>query len=201
MNNPIPINDLAHVVRAPLTVIKTELALAKAGADNSNLITSIEEQVDLLARIMDDVELITASHNSGLKAGTEKVNVAEIAKDIVATTNTKEVELSLNVKGDLELTFLEDHLRIILQRMITLSILDGATKLELEASELEISVRDNGMGTEYSQEEVDAKIPKYSRRSSIGLMTIKLLAELYGYRMSVSVGPAGSMIQLTKANP
>lgn len=205
---PIPFNDLAHVIRTPLTVIKTQISLSKSKAkakDNPELIelaSTVSDQVELISSILDDISLITNSEAGSLKRGNDVVDIAALATEIVASQKEQLTQDRINLELDIHTASTiaadKEHITRILRRLISNSVLDGATSVTLTIESDAIKIKDNGLGTSADQAELNSKTPRYSRRSSVGLMAIRILCRLYDYKMEVVARPDGSKIELRR---
>ena len=204
---PIDMKDLAHVIRTPLTVIKTQLAVSLAGSKNNPELKAVSitvnEQVELVATILSDLQLIAQADAGQIVAGQDRVDLAVISEELVAHCKDSEsyvgidFQISKSEEGS-EVIASYEHMKIMISRLIYLATLDGATKVGLTLGKNQICVEDDGLGTEIDQAEAQGKTPRYSRRSSIGLSVVRIISAMYGYRLTADVRPGGSRIVLKR---
>lgn len=197
---PIPFTDLAHVVRSPLAIMKTQLALSRGNPNYDELHTVFNSQINLIASIMDDVTFMQAHQTGQVTNGKDVVDVnllAYEAWDIFASRHKdRTCRIKVFSQTRLELRADSSHIITMFVRMFEAATLDGATSLELNISSTTISLIDNGLGTNGSSYTNGVGTPKYSRRSSIGLEVVRIISGLHGYSMSICSSADGSCIEL-----
>jgi heavy metal sensor kinase len=152
--------DVSHELKTPLTILKgeTEVALRK-DRDNSeyiNLLQSNLEEIDRMARIIDDLLLLSKADIQDMKLNIENISLRDLVADVCMNmkifADNKEITLIVEELADVRLV--GDELKL---RRMLLNILENGIKYTPKGGVVNISsytnngyvcinVKDNGMG-------------------------------------------------------
>lgn len=152
--------DVSHELKTPLTVLKgeTEVALRKEreSEDYKKLLLSNLEEIDRMARIIDDLLLLSKADTKDIRLRMEAIDlrnlVFDICMDMKLFAENKGVELII---GELEAArVMGDELKL---RRMLLNIVENGIKYTHRGGRVEVSsvlsngyaridVRDNGIG-------------------------------------------------------
>ncbi len=120
-------HNLAHEIKTPLAVVKTNLELLELWYDKNLVVSSIEE-INSMRDITDN--LLFLSENTTLK-NNEKVSFLEIIKDL-------EININLDVKKD----FIINGNKVLVERLLT-NLVENAKKYKISNSKIQIFMDKN----------------------------------------------------------
>ncbi len=200
------IADIAHELRTPLSNLKGYLEAIADGMvkPESDTICSLDEEANLLSRLVDDLQELSLAEASELKLDYQMEDIIKLLKQTVAVRQTqataKGVSLSVDLPKKLPLVNV-DTLRIsqvllnLIDNAITHTTKGGiitiaATKLD---NWLEISVKDTGEGIPAKDlpnvferfYRVDKSRARATGGAGLGLAIAKSLVEAHGGRIKV----------------
>jgi two-component system heavy metal sensor histidine kinase CusS len=152
--------DASHELRTPLTAIRTEaeVALSKlpAGHEHQQLLASILEESDRLARLTDQLLTISREDAGVARQIRERVDLTALVGGVVETmrvlAETKSLRLQLDENGLVEIQ--GDGARL---RQVFFNLIDNAIKytpeggaieirVEKSANKVRVIVKDSGIG-------------------------------------------------------
>jgi signal transduction histidine kinase len=160
--------QLAHEFRTPLTVISNANELLQRYADKltpekrTQQSALIKSQIQRMSRMLDDISTALRGENSLLDFLPSVQNLEALCNNVVDEMNTatgNSHALLLTVKGNMtHVSYDERLIRLILINLLTNAVKYSAVgstiwlTLELNASTLIISVRDEGIGIPLAQQ-------------------------------------------------
>lgn len=120
-------HNLAHEIKTPLSVVKTNLELLELGYDK-NLVASSIEEINSMRDITDN--LLFLSENTTLKDN-EKVSFSEIIQSL-------ETNINLDFKRD----FVINWNKVLITRLLS-NLLENAKKYKLSNSKIQVFIDKN----------------------------------------------------------
>lgn len=143
--------DLSHELRTPITVIQGNVEGILDGLyppDEARL-TSIMEETQILARLVDDLRTLALAESGSLQLKREPTDLGLLIREVVSgfETQAKEKEVSLEVElSDIE-TAEVDPLRI---REVLRNLLTNALRYTPGQGEVKVGLTESGNGSERS---------------------------------------------------
>jgi two-component system sensor histidine kinase BaeS len=201
-------SDVAHELRTPLTVLRSELEAIQDGlmpADPER-IGALLEQVELLARLVDDLRTLTRADHGELSLARERVDLAASVRRSVdafeaqarARGVTLEVESNAaTLDGD------EGRLRQLVLNLLDNAVRHAGARVRIEVGsdgpDVRLRVDDDGPGVPEAQREhvferfyrVDRARQRGDGGSGLGLAIVRALAEAHGGTVRVDASPLG----------
>jgi len=203
--------DVSHELKTPLTILKgeTEVALRK-DRDNGEYITLLHsnlEEIDRMARIIDDLLLLSKADIQDMKLNIENISLRDLVADVCMNmkifANNKEISLIVDELADVRL--IGDELK--LRRMLW-NIMENGIKYTPKGGVVNISsytndgyvcinVKDNGMGI--SGDDIKYIFDRFYRAdrsrkresgSGLGLSISKWIAEAHKGAIEVASQPS-----------
>ena len=203
--------DVSHELKTPLTILKgeTEVALRK-DRDNGEYITLLHsnlEEIDRMARIIDDLLLLSKADMQDMKLNIENISLRDLVADVCMNmkifANNKEISLIVDELADVRL--IGDELK--LRRMLW-NIMENGIKYTPKGGVVNISsytndgyvcinVKDNGMGI--SGDDIKYIFDRFYRAdrsrkresgSGLGLSISKWIAEAHKGAIEVASQPS-----------
>jgi two-component system, OmpR family, sensor kinase len=191
---------VSHELKTPLTILKgeTEVALRK-DRDNGEYITLLQsnlEEIDRMARIIDDLLLLSKADIQDMKLNIENISLRDLVADVCMNmkifANNKEIVLTVEELADVRLV--GDELKL---RRMLLNIIENGIKYTLKGGVVNVSsyindgyvcinVKDNGMGI--SGDDIKYVFDRFYRAdrsrkresgSGLGLSISKWIAEAH----------------------
>jgi heavy metal sensor kinase len=203
--------DVSHELKTPLTILKgeTEVGLRKDrnNEEYKKLLQSNLEEVDRMARIIDDLLLLSKTDTKDIKLNMESISLRDLVADVCINmkifANNKKVNLVVNELADVRL--IGDELK--LRRMLW-NILENGIKYTQEGGVVAVSsyanngyvcvtVKDNGAGI--SQDDIEYIFDRFYRAdrsrkresgSGLGLSISKWIAEAHNGAIEVESQPS-----------
>jgi two-component system OmpR family sensor kinase len=210
--------DVSHELKTPLTILKgeTEVALRKErDADEyRRLLTSNLEEIDQMARIIDDLLLLAKADAKDIRLNMENIDLKDLIVDVCMNMKIFAVGKGIDlVVRDLEdVRFRGDELK--LRRMLW-NIVDNGIKYTPEGGKVEVTsfvnngyvqvdVKDNGIGiaADDSKYIFDRffradKSRKRESGSGLGLSISRWIAEIHKGTIEVASAPSeGSLFSI-----
>lgn len=199
--------DAAHEIRTPLTIIRGEIE-ELIGNEQGNLKTiktleNVLEEVHYLSSISDRLLMIHNMDTNNIQYYFENINLSELIKEIYLDVQV--LSLEKNIKVELEA---EDNIHVngnkeLLSRLLW-NIADNAIKynnangsvwikLSKEGSQINIQVKDSGIGISDSEKSkifnrfyrIDKSRSRQLGGSGLGLSICKWIAELHNGEINV----------------
>jgi len=213
------IADVAHELRTPLSNIRGYLEAARDGVikPDAGTFRSLDEEVTLLSRLVDDLQELSLAEAGELKLVCQAENIGELIKQTVAgvqtQATTKGLSVSIDLADKLLLTNIDSQrisqvLRNLLENAIAY-IAKGGTIMVMarqEGSWVEVAVIDTGEGIPaedlpYVFERfyrVDKSRARATGGSGLGLTIAKRLVEAHGGKIEAQSEPGkGSRFAFT----
>jgi len=204
---------LAHELRNPLAPIRNSLHILRMGEDApaaERVHEMMERQVNHLVRLVDDLLEISRITSGKIELRTEPVEIAAVVRSAIETSKplieAGGHQLAISLPAE-PLTVQADPVRL---SQIIANLLNNAAKYTdpggqlwltatLEAGEVAISVRDNGIGLSADMLanvfEMFTQVDRDHKRSQgglgIGLSLVKRLVELHGGRVEAKSAGLG----------
>ena len=203
--------DVSHELKTPLTILKgeTEVGLRKDrnNEEYKKLLQSNLEEVDRMARIIDDLLLLSKTDTKDIELNMESISLRDLVADVCISmkifANNKKVNLVVNELADVRL--IGDELK--LRRMLW-NILENGIKYTQEGGVVAVSsytnngyayvtVKDNGTGI--SQDDIGYIFDRFYRAdrsrkresgSGLGLSISKWIAETHNGTIEVESQPS-----------
>ncbi|MFC1909554.1 ATP-binding protein, partial [Chloroflexota bacterium] len=202
--------DVAHELRTPLSNLRGYLEAVGDGmvAADKATIHSLHEEVDLLSRLVDDLQDLALAEAGELKLNLQADDVSELINRAVAAARAKAAIKEITVSGDLhgELPLVNvDAQRIgqVLRNLLENSIAHTAQGGTVTVSAIEqdrqvaLSVTDNGEGIAAEElpniferfYRVDKSRARNTGGSGLGLTIARRLVEAHGGKIEVQSEP------------
>jgi two-component system sensor histidine kinase BaeS len=201
-------SDVAHELRTPLTVLRSELEAIQDGLMSADpeRIGALLEQVELLARLVDDLRTLTRAEHGELSLACDHLDLEAVVRRSVeafaararARGVTLEVEAgSLTVTGD------EDRLRQVVLNLLDNAVRHASSRVHVvlvrDGSNARLRVDDDGPGVPEARREhvferfyrVDRARQRDDGGSGLGLAIVRTLAEAHGGSVRVDASPLG----------
>lgn len=193
------LGDVAHELRTPLTVMKTGLEADKAAGRDYPSITESVEQIDHMARIVDDLIFLTKNETEAPRAFT-RVSLGDIIRRetdaLVRYAADKQVTLSCSTEGWSMVRGDEHDLARLVKNLVKNAIdynRRGGTvgvRTAFQSGTVVLSIIDTGIGM---APEAHARIFErffrldtgHSSGSGLGLSIVKSIVDMHGARISV----------------
>ncbi|MFI0502357.1 sensor histidine kinase [Streptomyces albogriseolus] len=205
----VMVSDIAHELRTPLTNIRGWLDAAQDGLaeTDSALLSSLQEEAELLQHIVDDLQVLAAADAGTLRLRPEDLDLRGLIEQIVsahrATAQADGVEIAVHAPDGLSVHADPVRLRQVLGNLLSNAIRHtppagrvtlGARRV---AGAVAIEVKDTGSGIR------EADLPRVfdrfwraeqsrSRRtggSGLGLSIVRQLVRAHGGDVSVASRP------------
>jgi signal transduction histidine kinase len=195
--------DLAHGLKTPLAVLLQEADRAKSVGEHELAATSAQ-QVERMQRQVDYHLAHARAAASGTALGTWCV-IAESAEGLLRTLRRLYAERGItfesNISGDhgvrAQREDLEEMLGNLLDNACKWAKSRVATSSSIEASNIVITVDDDGPGLDPAKRDVVLKrgvrADETAPGSGLGLAIVRDLAELYGGTISLESSPLGGL--------
>jgi heavy metal sensor kinase len=203
--------DVSHELKTPLTILKgeTEVALRK-DRDNEeyvDLLQSNLEEIDRMARIIDDLLLLSKADIQDMKLNIENISLRDLVADVCVSmeifANNKEISLIVNELADVRLA--GDELKL---RRMLLNIMENGIKYTPKGGVVNVSsyttngyvcidVKDSGIGI--SGDDIKYIFDRFYRAdrsrkresgSGLGLSISKWIAEAHKGVIEVASQPS-----------
>ncbi|MGW2211913.1 sensor histidine kinase [Streptomyces sp. NPDC001781] len=205
----VMVSDIAHELRTPLTNIRGWLDAAQDGLaeTDSALLTSLQEEAELLQHIVDDLQVLAAADAGTLRLRPEELDLRELIEQITsahrATAHAGGVETAVHVPDGLSVRADPVRLRQILGNLLSNAIrhTPPAGRVTLSARRVAgavaIEVKDTGSGI--CEEDLPQVFDRFwraeqsrSRRtggSGLGLSIVRQLVRAHDGDVSVASRP------------
>ena len=156
--------DVAHELRTPLAILRAQIDAVSIGIDDFSEATlgSLSEEVDRLARFVDDLGVLAAAEAAGLRLEHSLVDLAQVAEAASARLAARFGESGTALTLDLKAApVLGDHGRL---EQVAVNLLTNAEKfspaggnvhlrVSREGSEAVLAVSDDGPGVPVDEQE------------------------------------------------
>ena len=200
------IADTAHELRSPLYNIRGFVEAIQDGVaePDAKIISSINEEVVLLCRLVDDLRELAQAESGELKLSCQSENVTELVNHTLVTmqpkAEAKEISLSVYIPDELppvraDFQRIIQVLRNLLENAITHTSKGGSVALTARVQDgwVEMSVADNGEGIPADDlpniferfYRVDKSRSRATGGSGLGLTIAKYLVEAHGGKIRV----------------
>lgn len=205
--------SIAHELRTPVTILKGRLQGVADGvfeADDRTL-TSLLRQVDGLARLVEDLRIVSLADSGHLDLRLEFVDLAEVVGDLREAVEAGLIAAGFTVDWRLDPVLLAcDPTRM---RQAALALIENARahatpgplviRTEAAAGLARFSVQDSGPGVPAGSEAAVFQ-PFHRARaqtpgSGLGLAVVRAVAEAHGGRAHLSPGAAGGSVFVIEA--
>jgi two-component system, OmpR family, sensor histidine kinase BaeS len=136
--------DVAHELRTPLTILLGEAEALRDGLvqpDHERL-TSLHEEVQRLARLVEDVDTLAAAGAAGFGLRPQALDLAEVCRDAIAAAEYQLVAAEVRLHNDLHGVLVHADRRRIEQ--VVRNLLSNAAKFSPPRSVVTVRVRDGG---------------------------------------------------------
>ena len=219
------LGNLSHELKTPIFSIQGYiLTLLEGGLEDENINRTFLERaskgVDRMTGIVEDLDMITKIESERLKLNLDKVDVVDLAKEIIESLEIKaekrKVKLMLDLKriGSHEVNVLCDRDKIgqvltnLINNSINYSVENGRTEVrffDLEDNVL-IEVSDDGVGIKEEHlprlferfYRVDKSRSRNEGGTGLGLAIVKHIVEAHGQTINVrSTEGKGSTFSFT----
>jgi heavy metal sensor kinase len=203
--------DVSHELKTPLTILKgeTEVVLRKErdNEEYKKLLQSNLEEIDRMARIIDDLLLLSKADSKDMKLNIENISLRDLVADVCANmkifADRKEITLVADELADVRL--IGDELK--LRRMLW-NIIENGIKYTPKGGGMNVSsytnngfvcvnVKDNGIGI--SGDDIEYIFDRFYRAdrsrkresgSGLGLSISKWIAEAHKGTIEVTSQPS-----------
>jgi len=193
--------DVAHELRTPLSNIAGYLEAIRDGVvkPDTPTIASLSEEVDLLARLVNDLQELAMADAGKLELVCQPENLAQVIEQAVKAIQVKaadkNLEVNTSISADLPLVNIDYHrvsqvLRNFLANAITHTASGGKINVTAEQvdNQIKVSICDNGEGIPAEDVphiferfyRVDKSRARNAGGSGLGLTIAKRLVEAHG---------------------
>ena len=198
-------SDASHELRTPLTILLGELQNAlqgvKTNEEYQSIISNAIDEILAMSQIIDDLLTLYKADSNELNLKKEKVSLNQLFnslyEDVQVLSIKKNLSVSMNIKGDIEIN--GDKIRL---RQLLLNLLENAVKFNVENGKIdilveqkddwvEIIISDTGIGiSSYDGNKifdrfyrVDKSRTKTIKGTGLGLAISKWIAEKHNGRI------------------
>ena len=201
------IASIAHELRTPLAVTRSRLELIEEGIVEANTteVKKLSRQIDLLARLVDDLRTLSLADANRLSLQKELTDLKELVVRVLDAFKLQLAEKKLDLKEDLEsVAATVDPQRI---EQVVINLLDNAVKHTPENGAIEISlkkrdthvqldIRDTGKGFNVESQKLFQRFYTSDKEggTGLGLSLVAALVNLHGGQVSASNHPKGGAI-------
>lgn len=207
------LNDIAHDLRTPLTSVQWRLEAFEDGVRPVTLenVLGLQHAVDTMSRLVKDLRTLALAEGGYLQLSRERVDVAKLARDIVAEFEDRARQRRVSLALHAAVTAHADADPARLSQIIY-NLLDNALKYTpqggrialfvLEAGgEVQLIVRDSGEGL--GEEDIKRVMNRFYRvdaakeapselgASGLGLAIVNALTLLHGGRLEIANAQEG----------
>jgi two-component system sensor histidine kinase BaeS len=207
------IADIAHELRTPLTSLRAEIEAVQDGVRplSQSSMASIGQEVQQLARLVEDLRLLSLSDLGALTYHKEPVQLAEVVMDALAAARGRIDERKLQVATALDDSafvdadadrlaqvfgnLLQNTLRYSespAQLRIAVTLDGGEARVDWDDSPPGVSDEDLPRLTERLYR-VDASRARASGGSGLGLAIVKAIVDAHNGRMQAARSPLGGL--------
>ncbi|MDW8069730.1 MAG: ATP-binding protein [Anaerolineae bacterium] len=202
--------DIAHELRTPLGIMQGHLEALMDGVLPLELeqIAQIHDEVRHLARLVEDLRLLTLAEAKQLRLDRELVDLKRLIEEsvdgIALQAAEKGIHLEVQLPGELPLVLADPiRLRQVLMNLLTNAVRytppggQVTVKAQVHGDVVRISVRDTGVGI--APEDLPHVFDRFYRveksrarsdgGSGLGLAIVKHLVEAHGGRVGVESAP------------
>jgi two-component system, OmpR family, sensor histidine kinase BaeS len=136
--------DVAHELRTPLTILLGEAEALKDGIvqPDRERLSSLHEEVQRLARLVEDVDTLAAAGAAGFGLRRELVDLAEVCGAAIAGAETRSADAEVRLRTDLDGAVVHADRRRMEQ--VVRNLLSNAVKFSPPRSVVTVRVRDEG---------------------------------------------------------
>jgi two-component system sensor histidine kinase BaeS len=207
------IADIAHELRTPLTSLRAEIEAVQDGVRplSQSSMASIGQEVQQLARLVEDLRLLSLSDLGALTYHKEPVQLAEVVMDALAAARGRIDERKLQVTTALDDSIFvnADADRLIqvfanlLQNTLRYSESPAQLRIRLSADGAQARVDWDDSPPGVSDEDlprlterlyrVDDSRARASGGSGLGLAIVKAIVDAHGGRMQAARSPLGGL--------
>lgn len=207
------IADIAHELRTPLTSLRAEIEAVQDGVRplSQSSMASLGQEVQQLARLVEDLRLLSLSDLGALTYHKEPVQLAEVVLDALAVARGRIDERNLQVTTALDDSVIvdadADRLTQVFANLlqntlrysepparlhITLGIDGGEARVDWDDSPPGVIDEDLPRLTERLYR-VDASRARASGGTGLGLAIVKAIVEAHNGRMQAARSPLGGL--------
>jgi two-component system sensor histidine kinase BaeS len=202
--------DIAHELRTPLAVLQAEIEALQDGVTQPtpDRISSLHDDTDLLARLVDDLSTLSLADSGQLSLGCREHNLAGIAERAIAAiagqAREKGVKLELAVDGGLPPVIVDgDRIAQVLRNLLSNALrhTSAGGRITLagraEAGRASVEVSDTGAGI--PAEDLPHVFDRFYRAdrsrnratggSGLGLAIARQLVHAHGGEIEASSAP------------
>ena len=136
--------DVAHELRTPLTVLKSELEAIQDGlmVADPDTVAQLLQQVDLLARLVGDLRLLTLAEAGELSLAREPTDLAAVVGGAARGFGSRAGEAGVRVTVETQpVSAVADGDRL---RQVVNALLDNALRHAPPSSAIRVTLRDDG---------------------------------------------------------
>lgn len=210
--------DVAHELRTPLTVLRGRLEALEDGVipfDQSE-VTDMHAQVLVLARLVEDLRVLSLADSGKLTLDLRTVDLAELARSVVGAyqLHAVEKEISVVASGAEPVLVRADRERML---QVLGNLVDNAVRhtpaggtvtvtSSLDGSAARVSVVDTGAGIPAAEREklfdrfyrADESRTRAAGGSGLGLAIVKAIVDLHGGTVTINANEgAGTEVEVT----
>jgi signal transduction histidine kinase len=198
--------DVAHELRTPLSNLKGYLEAVSDGVvqPDATTIRSLTEEVDLLTRLVEDLQELALAEAGELKLNREAENISEIAEKTAATVRAKAqakgLALNLSIPDGLPPVNVDaGRIRQVLRNLLDNAIAhtdsgDITISARLLGDWISVSVTDTGEGIRETDlpyiferfYRADKSRSRAKGSTGLGLTIVKRLVEAHGGKIEVN---------------
>lgn len=200
--------DVAHELRTPLTVLKSELEAIQDGLMEADpeTVQQLLQQVDLLARLVNDLRLVTLAEAGALTLHQAPSDVAALVVDVATAFEARASTEGVRVEVDAQPAWSDidaDRLYQVVNALLDNALRHARSRVTVavapRAREAIVRVSDDGPGiAEEDRPHVfqrfyrgDPARRSHAGGSGLGLAIVKAIVELHGGRVGVSSASEG----------
>ncbi len=195
---------IAHELKTPLSVIRSELELARAiPAEGEGRILSALEEADAMRGCVDDLLLLAVSEGGISKESLDLVAAirVELAKNAENDTVSWKIETPAeDVRIVADPRLVRTYLRNVFANVRAHALPGTLAEIRVSESRLTVANRSGKLPKEVLDRPFDAFVGTPGKGSGIGLSIVKRIADLHGWKVSFSER-SGTVALVTEFEP
>lgn len=207
------IADIAHELRTPLATLRAEIEALEDGVRplSTESVGSLAQEVGQLTRLVEDLRVLSLSDLGALTYRKERVSLAEVVEDTLASHRAalldKRLAVELDLDADVRLQADPERLAQVFSNLLqnTLRYTDAPATLQIRLARVDrraqLTWSDSSPGVADADlphltdrlYRVDASRARISGGSGLGLAIVKAIVEAHDGTLTASPSPLGGL--------
>lgn len=187
--------NASHEMQTPLAVFQSKLELllqTSLSEQQAQVMESLMDATNRLGKLNKALLLLSKIENRQF-VETEQVNISRFTSNLISLykseAEAKEIQINLEVKTDLNITYNSTLLDILLSNLISNAIRHGNSKstIQIVVSNQEWQIQNKGPALNFSQEKIFDRFQKgntTSSRTGLGLAIVKKICDVSDLKLS-----------------